>query len=41
MRTAERAGFQREGLLRSWMELGGQRRDMLLYARVAADGPPA
>ncbi|GAA1422155.1 GNAT family N-acetyltransferase [Catellatospora coxensis] len=43
IRTAERAGFRREGLLRSWMELGGERRDMLLYARVAADeqAPPA
>ncbi|MEU7825386.1 GNAT family protein [Catellatospora sp. NPDC049133] len=41
IRTAERAGFRREGLLRSWMELGGERRDMLLYARLAADGQAA
>ncbi|GAB4048351.1 GNAT family N-acetyltransferase [Catellatospora paridis] len=39
VRTAERAGFRREGLLRSWMELGGIRRDMLLFARLAADEP--
>lgn len=34
IRTAERAGYQREGLLRSHQEIGGQRRDMLLYASV-------
>ena len=34
IRTAERAGYQREGLLRSYQEIGGQRRDMLLYAAV-------
>ncbi|HEY3649548.1 MAG TPA: GNAT family protein [Streptosporangiaceae bacterium] len=32
--TAERAGYQREGLLRSHQEIGGRRRDMLLYASV-------
>jgi RimJ/RimL family protein N-acetyltransferase len=32
IRTAERAAFQREGLLRSHQEMGGRRRDMLLYA---------
>ena len=32
-RTAERAGYEREGLLRSHQEIGGRRRDMLLYAR--------
>ncbi|MDR2984052.1 MAG: GNAT family N-acetyltransferase [Nocardiopsaceae bacterium] len=32
IRTAERAGFEREGLLRSHQEIGGHRRDMLLYA---------
>jgi len=31
-RTAEHAGFQREGLMRSWQELGGLRRDMYMYA---------
>lgn len=32
IKTAERSGYQREGLLRSYQEIGGQRRDMLLYA---------
>jgi [ribosomal protein S5]-alanine N-acetyltransferase len=32
IRAAERAGYEREGLLRSHQEIGGQRRDMLLYA---------
>jgi ribosomal-protein-alanine N-acetyltransferase len=32
VRTAERVGFQREGLLRSHQEIGGRRRDMLIYA---------
>jgi RimJ/RimL family protein N-acetyltransferase len=34
IRTAERAGYEREGLLRSYHRIGGQRRDMLLYAAV-------
>ncbi|MCO1338280.1 GNAT family N-acetyltransferase [Kocuria polaris] len=34
IRTAERAGFAAEGLLRSYQEIGGVRRDMLLYAAV-------
>jgi [ribosomal protein S5]-alanine N-acetyltransferase len=29
--VAEAAGYQREGLLRSYREIGGTRRDMLLY----------
>jgi RimJ/RimL family protein N-acetyltransferase len=33
-RTAERAGYVREGLLRSFQEIGGERRDMLIYAAV-------
>jgi len=37
VRTGERAGFQREGLLRSHQEIGGRRRDMLLYATVRDD----
>jgi [ribosomal protein S5]-alanine N-acetyltransferase len=45
IRTAERSGYQREGLLRSHQEIGGQRRDMLLYARIRASqllpDPPA
>jgi [ribosomal protein S5]-alanine N-acetyltransferase len=32
VKTAEQAGFEREGLLRSHQEIGGRRRDMLLYA---------
>jgi RimJ/RimL family protein N-acetyltransferase len=30
--VAEVSGYQREGLLRSHQEIGGTRRDMLLYA---------
>lgn len=32
--TAERCGFVREGLLRSWQDIAGTRRDMYVYARV-------
>ncbi|GHH45914.1 GNAT family N-acetyltransferase [Streptomyces candidus] len=32
VRTAERAGFQREGLLRGWQQVGADRRDMFMYA---------
>ncbi|MBJ2119776.1 GNAT family N-acetyltransferase [Arthrobacter sp. MSA 4-2] len=34
VRSADHAGFQREGLLRSHQEIAGVRRDMLLYAAV-------
>jgi [ribosomal protein S5]-alanine N-acetyltransferase len=34
VKTAERAGFEREGLLRSHQEIGSRRRDMLLYATI-------
>jgi ribosomal-protein-alanine N-acetyltransferase len=34
IRTAERAGYDREGLLHSYQEIAGHRRDMLLYAAV-------
>ena len=34
IRVAEAASFQREGLLRSHQEIGGTRRDMLLYAMI-------
>lgn len=37
VRTAERARFQREGLLRSWRPVGGQPKDMFMYSRVRAD----
>jgi [ribosomal protein S5]-alanine N-acetyltransferase len=32
IRVAEASGYQQEGLLRSHQEIGGTRRDMLLYA---------
>jgi [ribosomal protein S5]-alanine N-acetyltransferase len=32
LRTAERAGYQREGVLRGYMEIGGTRRDMVVWA---------
>ncbi|WP_406458448.1 GNAT family N-acetyltransferase [Streptomyces sp. NBC_00876] len=34
VRTAEFAGFEREGLLRSHQEIGGERVDMLMYAAI-------
>jgi ribosomal-protein-alanine N-acetyltransferase len=34
VRTAENAGYLREGLLRSHTEIGGRRHDMLLFAAV-------
>jgi RimJ/RimL family protein N-acetyltransferase len=36
-KTAERVGFVREGLLRSWQEIGGERRDMYVYSKLARD----
>jgi ribosomal-protein-alanine N-acetyltransferase len=36
-RTAERAGFQREGLLRSWQPVGSERRDMYMYSLLTPD----
>lgn len=41
IRTAERAGYVCEGLLRSYLEIGGERRDMLLYASVRERTTPA
>jgi RimJ/RimL family protein N-acetyltransferase len=38
--TAGKAGFQREGLLRSWQEVDGTRRDMYMYARLPGDPVP-
>lgn len=32
LRVAEAVGFRREGVLRSFMRVGGQRRDMLMYS---------
>lgn len=34
VRTAERAGYEREGLLRNHSQIGGRRRDMVLLAAV-------
>lgn len=34
VRTAERVGFRREGLLRGWQQVGTERRDMLMYSLV-------
>ncbi|WP_326674207.1 MULTISPECIES: hypothetical protein [unclassified Streptomyces] len=36
MRTAERAGFRREGLLRGRQQVGADRRDMFMYALLRA-----
>jgi RimJ/RimL family protein N-acetyltransferase len=36
---AERAGYEREGLMRGHQEIGGQRRAMLLYATRREDSP--
>lgn len=37
IRVAEKAGFRREGLLRSYLELKGTRRDVYLYALLPED----
>ncbi|MEU9040117.1 MULTISPECIES: GNAT family protein [unclassified Kitasatospora] len=37
LRAAERTGFRREGLLRSHRTIGGERRDMYLYALLPDD----
>ncbi|SED80203.1 GNAT family N-acetyltransferase [Ruania alba] len=39
IRTAERAGYLREGLLRSHQEINGVRRDMVLYAALPPRAP--
>lgn len=36
-RVAERAGFRREGLLRSYEEFKGRRADLIMYARIIDD----
>jgi RimJ/RimL family protein N-acetyltransferase len=41
IRVAERAGFQQEGVLRSWQEVGGERKDMLMYSLLRGDLPEA
>ena len=35
--VAEAVGFHREGLLRSFMHVGGERRDMLMYSLLPDD----
>jgi len=37
LRVAEAVGFHREGLLRSFMHVGGERRDMLMYSLLPND----
>jgi RimJ/RimL family protein N-acetyltransferase len=37
IRTAEKSGFQREGLLRSWQVVGGERKDMIMYSLLPTD----
>jgi RimJ/RimL family protein N-acetyltransferase len=37
VRVAEKAGFEREGLMRSFAPIGGHRRDAYLYARIAPE----
>jgi len=32
LRTAERVGFRREGVLRGWQQVGDERRDMVMYS---------
>jgi ribosomal-protein-alanine N-acetyltransferase len=36
-RVAERAGFRREGVLRSWAENRGRRVDLVMYSRLPGD----
>lgn len=39
-RTAERVGYHREGVLRSWQRVGQERRDMYMYSLLPGDGRP-
>jgi RimJ/RimL family protein N-acetyltransferase len=39
-RAAERVGYVREGLLRSWQRVGAERRDMYMYSLLRADLAP-
>jgi RimJ/RimL family protein N-acetyltransferase len=38
--VAQRAGYQREGLLRSSFVLRGERKDAVMYSRLPSDPPP-
>lgn len=41
-RTAQKSGFSREGLLRSWCEIGDERRDMEMFSKInPGEGKPA
>jgi RimJ/RimL family protein N-acetyltransferase len=40
-RVAERAGFRREAVLRSYQSLKGERQDLIAYGLLAGDGPAA
>jgi ribosomal-protein-alanine N-acetyltransferase len=35
LRVAERAGFEKEGLMRSFAPFNGERKDAYLFARIA------
>jgi RimJ/RimL family protein N-acetyltransferase len=37
MRVAERAGFTREGMLRNWYDLRGERRDAVMFSLLPGD----
>lgn len=39
-RAAERCGFQREGLLRSWQQVGSLRKDMCVYSIPSGTSEP-
>jgi RimJ/RimL family protein N-acetyltransferase len=36
-RVAEKSGFVREGVLRSWLEQRGERRDVTMWSRLPGD----
>jgi RimJ/RimL family protein N-acetyltransferase len=38
-RVAEKCGFSREGILRSWLEQRGERRDVVMWSRLPGDAP--
>lgn len=40
-RTAEEAGYEREGLLRAWQRVKNQPRDMYMYSQLTAQGTAA
>jgi RimJ/RimL family protein N-acetyltransferase len=40
LRVAEKAGFTREGVLRSYMEFNGRRRDGVMYSLLRQDPRP-